>query len=252
MNPEFLPRPPRRVRGRLGGGIWFARIFMMPHTLIGIGAAGYLVFLLLWRLLGSDIPGTVVGSKISHSSKHGDSYVLNYQFQAGGQTKSSSDGVSLALYQRYQNRNETNPPVTVHYFSIGPLEHSALHTGSSLWGEIGALTLWASFWNLIISIFLYQYWVKPLRARMLYRNGEATAGTLLRKRVQKGKTSTYYVSYKFNDPFSGKVFESEIQVWNPAEWHLAMEGQPVTVLYSRDNPKRSTVYEFGGYRVEGE
>ncbi|HEX9047904.1 MAG TPA: hypothetical protein VF988_12845, partial [Verrucomicrobiae bacterium] len=42
----YLPPPPRRVRGGPGGGIWFGRIFMLPHTLIGIGAAGYLLFLL--------------------------------------------------------------------------------------------------------------------------------------------------------------------------------------------------------------
>jgi hypothetical protein len=30
-----------------------------------------------------------------------------------------------------------------------------------------------------------------------------------------------------------------------------MEGQPITVLFARNNPKRSAVYEFGGYRIEG-
>jgi len=34
------------------------------------------------------------------------------------------------------------------------------------------------------------------------------------------------------------------------DWELANEGQAVTVLYAPDHPKRSTVYEFGGYKVE--
>ncbi len=51
--------------------------------------------------------------------------------------------------------------------------------------------------------------------------------------------------------FSGQEYESEIQVWKAEDWQQAMEGQPVTVLFTQNNPKRSTVYEFGGYRVEG-
>ena len=35
---KLLPPPPRRVHGWLGGGLWFPRIFIMPHMLIGIGA----------------------------------------------------------------------------------------------------------------------------------------------------------------------------------------------------------------------
>ena len=41
-----------------------------------------------------------------------------------------------------------------------------------------------------------------------------------------------------------------MQVWNVADWNSAAEGQPVTVLYAANNPKRSAVYELGGYRVE--
>jgi hypothetical protein len=250
---KLLPPPPRRVHGRLGGGLWFTRIFIMPHMLVGIGAAGFLVFMLLWRLFGTDLPATVVGTDISHSSKHGDSYKLNYRFEAGGETRFDSDTVNYSVYQAYQNqgRSQTNPPVTVHYLGLGPLHHSALREGGSLWSTIGFLTLWACFWNGILSVFVYQFWVKPIRARLLYKYGASTPGKLLHKRVRTGKSSTYYVSYRFNDPFSGQVYESEIQVWKAEDWQQAVQGQPVTVLYAQNNPKRSTVYEFGGYWIEG-
>jgi hypothetical protein len=249
MTPDSLPQPPRRVRGKLGGGLWFIRIFIMPHTLVGIGAAGYLVFLLLWRLFGADIPGTVTGTRVSHSSKHGDSYILNYQFQADGQTKSNSATVSYILYQDYPARSGNNPPVTVHYFSLGPLDHSTLRENGSLWSEIGFLALWAGFWNTVIGAFVYQCWVKPLRTRMLYKHGEAAAGTVLRKRTRTGKSTSYYVTYSFLDPYSGRSIETEMLVWNAVDWQPITEGQAVTVLFSRNNPKRSTVYECGGYRV---
>ena len=132
MTPESLPQPPRRVRGRLGGGLWFGRIFMLPHTLVGIGVIGFLIFMVLWQIAGSDIPGTVTGSRISHSTKHGDSYIFEYQFEAGGQRKQGSDSVSRALYDQYKPGIEAQPGVTVHYFAIGPLEHSALRTGGPM------------------------------------------------------------------------------------------------------------------------
>ena len=225
----------------------------MPHMLIGIGAAGYLVFLVLWCLFGTNFPATVVDSNVSYSSKHGDSYTLNYRFEAGGETRFDSDTVDKYLYLTYQNQNlgQTAPPVTVRYLGLGPLHHSALLEGGSPWSKIGFLVLWAGFWNGVLSVFVYQLWVKPIRARLLYKYGASTSGKLLHKRVSRGKSSTYYVSYRFNDPFTGQEYNSEIQVWNAEDWQQAMEGQPVTVLFAQNNPKRSTVYEFGGYRVEG-
>jgi hypothetical protein len=251
---KLLPPPPRQVRGRLGGSLWFVRIFIMPHMLVGIGAAGYILFLLTWRLFGSDIPATVIGTKVSHSSRHGNRYTLNYRFEANGHTRFDSDTVGWSVYQAYQNQapGQTNLPVTVHYLSLGPLHHAALREGNfSLWASIGFLTLWAGFWNGILSIFVYQIWVKPIRARWLYKYGEFTSGKLFNKRVRTGKSSSYFVSYRFNDPFSGQPYESEIQVWKAADWQQAVVGQPVTVLFAQNNPKRSTVYEFGGYRIEG-
>jgi len=250
---KSLPPPPRRVHGRLGGGLWFTRLFIMPHMLVGIGAIGYLVFLLLWHVFGTDFPATVIDTKVSHSSKHGDSYILNYRFEAGGETKFDSGTVGWSVYQTYQKKTpgQTNPPVTVHYLGLGPLHHAALRESSSPWSEMGFVTLWAIFWNGVLSIFVYQIWVKPIRARLLYKNGDSTAGKLLKKRVQTGKSSAYYVSYRFNEPVSGQQYESEILVWSHDSWLQAVEGQPVTVLFARNNPKRSTVYEFGGYRVDG-
>ena len=59
-----------------------------------------------------------------------------------------------------------------------------------------------------------------------------------------------YVTCSFEDPYSGRKFEAQIQLWPGAGWQLAVEGQWVTVLFFRDNPKRSTVCEFGGYKIQ--
>jgi hypothetical protein len=249
--PTLLPPAPRRVRGGIGGReYWLGRIFILPHTLVGIGAAGYLLFLLLWRLFGSDIPGVVTGTEISTSSKGGITYLVKYQYEVGGERKSGAAGVKLELYQRYRLQSEPKPGVTIHYFALGPLEHAVLREGGSLWTEIGMLALWAGFWNTVVVAALHQVWIVPLRVRGLYKNGEATFGTLVSKRIKTGRSASYYATYTFREGVTGELRQVESEVWNVPAWNAMRAGEPVTVLYAPNNPKRSTVYELGGYWLE--
>jgi hypothetical protein len=252
MSTQPLPAPPRRVRGKLGCGVWFVRLFTLPHVLAGVGVTGYFLLVVLWQLFGTNVPGTVTDTEVYHSSKSGDSYTLKYSFQIDGQMKSESDGVSYNLYLPYKTRSSTNPPVTVRYFSILGFEHAALYTDRTFWKQYGGLVFWVTCWDVAMGFVVYMLWIKPLSMRWLYKYGEATTGTLVRKRVQTGKSSTYYITYSFRHPYSGEVQEAEIVVWNEPLWAYAIEGQPVTVLFSPNNPKRSTVYEFGGYQVLAE
>ena len=219
----------------------------MPHTLVGIGATGYLLFLFLWALIGSDIPGVVTDTEITHSSKSGDHFILKYQYQVGAETKSGSGSVSQTVYERFKSRELTN--ITVRYFSLGPQEHAALHESQKRWSSVGMTLLWVAFWDSVLSVFLYQLWIKPLRRRQLYKHGATTDGTVLNKRAKTGKNSTYYISYTFADPTTGQLITAETEVL-VADYDRARISKPVTVLYAPANPKRSTIYEFGGYYVD--
>ena len=65
-------------------------------------------------------------------------------------------------------------------------------------GTLGRRLEWCSF------IFVHQIWVKPIRARGLYKHGASTPGQLLHKRARTGKSSAYYVSYRFTIPFPAR------------------------------------------------
>ena len=252
MPLTYLPPPPRRVRlapGASRAADWFGRIFILPHTLVGIGALGYLLFLMLWRVFGTDIPGHVTGTEISVSSKGNVSYVLKYDYQIGQERKSGSEGVNQKTYDHFHPLEKEHPPVTVHYFAIGSYDRARLREGGSLWSEVGMLTGWAGFWNTIVGLALYQLWVVPLRLRRLYKYGETAAGTLVSKREKTGRSSTYYMTYTFRVNETGELRQVESQAGNVPMWMMIKVGQPVIVLYARDNPKRSTVYELGGYGV---
>lgn len=244
--PIPLPKPPRRVRSSGGkGGLWFGRIFTLPHTLIGVGVTGYFLFMVLWALAGSDIPGVVTDTEITHSSKSGDHYYLKYQYQAGAETKAGSGGVSEGVYERFKSRELTN--VTVRYFSLGPMDHAELDESKKHWGGVGMLLLWVTFWDLAVSLAVFQLWIKPIRRRLLYKHGEVAAGKVVSKRVRTGKSNSYYISYVFTDPATGISLTAETEVGDEATWNRAATGESVTVLYAANKPKHSTLYEYGGY-----
>ena len=224
-------------------------MFSLPFVLIGLGAAGLLLFLLLWQVLGRDIPATVIGSRLAHTSKN-TLHILEYRFQSGEQTISGSAYVSTDLYESYQSPNSTNVPVTIHYFGIGPLAFSRVNEdgSGSLWLIICTLAPVSAIANLLACCFVYQFWLLPRRMRRLYRDGAAAVGTLTGRETVTGKKSICYASYSFMDPFSGKTFKGKIQLGDARDMRMVTDGRPVTVLYLRENPNCSTVYEFGGYR----
>ncbi len=248
-NLPGFPLPPRAVKGGPGASIWFTRLFLLPHTLVGISAFFVWIFVWLWILFGTDTPGKVTGSKTSYSRKGGTTFSLQYQYDDGQQIRNDSDSVKNEIYQEFQGKKETWPAVTVHHIELGPLHRAKLKESQSLWGLLGFLTLWMAFWNSIMSIFIYQLWVKPLQARWLCRHGWATSGTITGKRCRSGKSTTYYVSYTYKAPDSIEPFNREMVVLKSGIWSGIAENQKVTVLYSPNHPKRSTVYEFSGYTM---
>jgi hypothetical protein len=230
--------------------MWFGRIFIMPHTLVGIGATGYWLFLWLWAFFGTDLKGHVTNMHTSRTSKGRTVYNVKYSYEMAGQTKTASQGVSRTYYEYLQGLDQESPEITIRHLAIWPYHHDEIRTGTGgLWGQIGFLTLWVGFWDSIMSVFLYQLWIKPLRTRQLYKRGQSTTGTLTRKRAQRGRGTRYFLSYTYRI-FDGSLLTSETEIWSSADWDAAKVGQQVTVLYAEAKPKRSTVYEYGGYTVE--
>ena len=97
---------------------------------------------------------------------------------------------------------------------------------------------------------MWQYWVRPLRVRALYRNGAVGTGVVVDKRAVRGKSTTYYVKFIYEDA-TGTKTQVEMQVPRREDWDHVTEGEAVTVVYDPKRLKRAAVYEYGGYRVEG-
>jgi hypothetical protein len=255
--PTHLPFPPRRVRANLRGaiGLWFLRLFILPHTLIGIGLLVNVPWTLLWAVAHSKLPATVIRGEVHTSSKGGTSYKLYYRYRVGEHWLDGSDGVSQAVYQHYQApgaSEQESRPATVRYFELGPFRKVHLVDAGAPAKEVLTFLFIACFWNGILSVFLYlAYWL-PWRTRHLCRWGQAAAGTITECYTRSGKSTRYYINYQFPDPVTGQQCSHGMEVSGRALWSKAARGAPVTVLYDPNRPKRSLAYEFAPYRVKSD
>ena len=240
-----LPPPPRRVRGGPGLVIWFGRVFILPHTLVGLGTLVAVVVHLLWCLFGVETTGHVEGAHTG-SRKSGTTYWINYSYQgeSGGLTGSSD--VPQPLYQALSSPHGRE--VQVSHYEIGPVHLSGLVGVGTPLGRLGAFLFFAGFWNGIMSVFLYGLWVAPYRQKQLVALGAATSGRVVGKRTHQRKSVTYYVSYAF-ETAAGEAVQGEMTT-SRAGWLKAEDGQVVTVIYWPEKPSRSTVQGLGDYEAE--
>lgn len=263
LPPELESRP-RRVRWARksdAGGLWGGRLFILPHIIAGVGVTCFLFVLIAWTLLGTDIPAQPISVWTSTSKKHGTSYYSTFSYVVDGQSFTGDSDISVSEYLRIAppGKSATGPnqlaavpsaaPLTIRTFGLGRWRYtksaSSAQTG---WGQIAFITLWVTFWNGILSVFVNLLYIKPYRQFRLYRAGLPAPGVIEGKQVIRGKNTTYRLEYMFVTP-DGAEHRSTHDV---AKWAYeeANEGQSVTVLHFEGKAKPSVIYEFGGYRCD--
>jgi hypothetical protein len=240
-----LPPPPRRVRGGPGLAIWFGRVFVLPHTLVGLGILVAVAVHALWVLFGVETTGHVEGAHTG-SRKGQTTYWVQYSYQTKSGTLTSSSDVPQPMYRALSS--PLGREIQVSHYELGPVHLSGLADVGSPLGRLGAMMFFAAFWNGIMSVFLYGLWVMPYRQKQLVALGTATSGKVVRKRTQQRKNTTYYVSYAF-ETAAGEPVQAEMST-SRALFQKVEEEQAVTVIYWPEQPSRSTVQGLGDYQAE--
>ena len=255
--PTELKAWPRRVRRRhwyQAIGIWFLRLFIAPHMIIGTVLLLCVPGRVIWLVAGHDIEGTATQLSRSHSRKNGDSYTLAYTYKLNGTTKSSTRSITDAQFAQLlggerprTDRATVHIPIRVRTAGVGPWVYAEpILDGDEQWRSFALLVVGALFWNAILSIFVWFAWISPWRTRRLYRMGTPVEGKITGKGMHSTKRTTFYdLGYEFTAADVGHVKATQtVRRWL---WTSAERGQEVTVLYWPGKKKPSIIYEYGDY-----
>lgn len=180
-----------RAGSGAGCAIWAVRIFILPHTIAGIFLIGQALLTFGWFAGGANISGRVVRAWAEPHRK-GTSYLITFEYDAGGRTeRCENEGISQTAYDRLPgwirgrraeaeaDPNQKTAAISLRLFKIGrftkvnPLPPYGAPPGA----ELGTMIFMAVFWNGILSVFLYNFWIKPSR---LSRPGRFPSRTLPR------------------------------------------------------------------------
>ncbi len=229
------------------------RLFLMPHTLVGIGLIGAAIFSILVWLFGTDVPGRINSLDISRGKKS-TNFNVHYAYTVEGIDYQGSVSIVEEIYNTLQVGQAY--PVRVIRAAPSWMPHPR-GPGSST----GMVFMWpfmALFWNGLMSVFLWIAWVAPWRMRSLLRHGLATAGVILRTETHRGGKGgpiyRVYYGYQATPLDEGHVlaepdsFERKMDVTR-ADYNEAAIGRVVTVIYHPKNPKRSVIYDFAEYEA---
>ncbi len=258
--PALMSRPRRVVRSSWSAvaGIWVLRLFLLPHTLVGMGALGAAIGFPIWANFGHDHHAKVTQTRYYTSTTKGntrDHYEVTYSYQVEGRTRKGSADVEESTFRALggtvTEQLESPKYGTVIVRSLGsapPLYYDAvIETGQPLWQKGLGITFFALFWNGIMSIFLYAAYYVPWRTRRLYRNGQVGFGVITNKYTKSGKSTSYYIEYDFFTA-TGQPGHGKTQVNDRKSFDAAYIRQNVIVLHADGRVKPSVVYDFGGYK----
>ncbi len=256
IEPELQRPAPRRIKRRAGhpnvGGC--VQIFLLPHTLVGLFLPLYLLFLLCLATFGIDSPGHVLStnSYMSTGKSPHMVYDVRYSFKVNGIEHTNETSVPADKFGELHEGS----PVTARYLAGMPDTHPVLTgPGFAPYSELGFVIIFTIFWDMFVGFVAWTVYVVPVVNRNLVVSGVPAVGRVVDKKMNIGsKTTSCVVTYEFvpervgiqqASPITGKTTVTS------ADYSLVREGEPVTILYKRDQPKTNLLYKGAEFEAVG-
>ena len=245
IEPELLAMPPRTPRRREGHGrlFTFVHVFLLPHTLVGVGLVGFFLLGVLHLAFGHEQDARVVDVETYMNKKGGTRTTLHFAYDLDGERRMGSQGISADLAARYT----PSAPLRVKVLALGPFTRADL-AGTQGDSSVGVLLFAALLWNGLMLVFHWTLTFRPLLWRRLVVVGSPVAGRIVGKREVRGRGGGSFVRYEYApDGQAPRTHEMRVR---PADWEQLEPGTPATVLYDPAHPWMSVLYRFGPYRAE--
>jgi hypothetical protein len=265
----LLPPPPRLIRPRYPAPILKAILFLFMYA---VWAATIILFLWLiheglLRKPGKKLRATLLSFHERKTTSGSYYHVAKYRYTYPGQPERDDESkISYSEFHRLRDPfitlgqlgpDWTIPPDKPAHFEIlayhiGPLvfsravEHEWRHVLwliPSLFGPLGLLLSYALYLAAV---------VRPRRDRHIYSHGATAPGVVTGKTTRSNRYGTmYFIYFEFTPAGAattqrGVAFTPKQKLFDQAQ---IQEG--VTVLYDPDKPKRSFIYEYGPYIIDG-
>jgi Protein of unknown function (DUF3592) len=258
FEPELDQPTPRRVAARegcaYGCGLWFVRLFALPHTLAGpflLYQAGRAIVLYLGVLLaGTEVEGTITKTA-EHTGKKGTSYTADYVYTLDGAeytAQTSLDADEFATLRKGQ-------AIPVRVWEVAPDDaHWAGVSGNHPLRGVGGACFGAGIWNGALAVFIYFFYVRPWRRRWLVRYGVPTPGVVRSVAVvHENKQLAYKVRYEYAVPAghrtAGGRYTGSVKASKDSGAADVRVGDVLTVLYDPWRPWGSLLYRFADHKA---
>jgi hypothetical protein len=220
----------------------------------------------LMRWLGEQVDAKLISFHEHKSAGGSYHHTARYRYSIAGRPETEAvSRISWSLFLRLrepfirsgrEGDDFTIPAdkpqtIKVRGYAIGPLVYN--RPVEHEWGFM-FLLIPAIFTplGLLLGYVLYlAVVVRPRRYRALFTHGTAVAGQVSSKRTRRVKHGEIYYVYYTYTPAGESAPRSGYEMVGPREFESVTEGQAVTVLYNTEKPKRSAVYEYGSYVIEG-
>ncbi len=267
MPPE-PPPPPRRVKRTNAFGVFFFRLFISPHVIIGIGLLFAMAGIVIWQLAGKETEVTAIRIWEGQTQKGGTTRHVEYGNPVSGKLEQAS--INKTEYARLatimpqgkiippKEEKNTHPKVRLKTLVVGKWNYTdVIEQGSSGWKRVGLVWAFGGFWNLIMGFAVLAAFVIPAREKKLHRIGIAVPGKITVKttgRGSKGRTR-YLLAYSYT-PVGESARDASTELAGDeqdvtlAEWNAANEGDEIWVLHWPGKVQPSVIYGLGPYIVQ--
>jgi hypothetical protein len=226
----------RRLRKELGFFTWQAGclpLFLFVFVLVGIGTIAVTLNTVRERTLLEQRPaetrGIVTGKRVVDDSDSGNTYYVNYEFDAEGRLISDRVSVSWEEYNQY----EQGQPVDVRYVQGEPAISTI--TGSYNGLDLNFLLFFTVCWNGFSWPLFIITLVASRRRGQLFREGRVIAGEVLASKGERDGDGDFQLEleYGFTQPGTPNFITGKYrgQQNHHSEATLPARRTPLAILY---------------------
>jgi len=268
-NYERLRRAERKLVRKRGSvpafGLWFGRLFILPHTIIGVCLMVYPFLVAGTILWGTDVNATVFDKFTFNDAEDGRVNKIAIRYKYDGKTFVDKESVG---YLEYESFNVGDPVVV--RFLPPPLKeytHQFRRPGEAVklpdLGSIAFFAFFAIFWNLICGVFVAILYVWPVVNWWLLRWGAVSQCLVTKKSSYSDSDGDKHLSVQYTfipgrkladfDSLSRGDRERQVSSKTSVNRELfeqVQEGDVLNVVHTRRWPSVNTVFEFSDVDLE--